>query len=98
MLAAISCLGIGIAEAKVYKVTIVNHLHQRIVGVSIVGSNSKGKVVDFQPTSEERFELKVDLPDDSVCNPVVRFRLPSHYRATLRVPLCQGGEYVLSWR
>ena len=95
MLVAVGCLGIGAAEAKVYKVTIVNHLHQKVVGVSVIGG--KGKVLDFKPTAEERFELKVDLPENGVCNPEVRFRLGIHYRATVRVPLCQAGEYVLSW-
>jgi len=94
-LLAVAALCAGTAHAAVYKVTIINHLHQKVVGVSIVGG--KGKVLDFRPTDEERFELRVDLPESSVCNPEVRFRLGIHYRAALRIPLCQGGEYEIYW-
>jgi hypothetical protein len=96
LLLVATCLGSGTAQAAVYRVSIINYLHERIAGVSIVGN--KGKVLDFKPTDAERFELKVDLPDDSVCNPIVRFRLGNSQRVTVRVPLCEGGETVLSWR
>lgn len=83
------------AFAKVYTVQVTNKTGEKMINISIVGKH--GTVVGFVPTSAKEFELRVDLPEGSVCNPVVRFQLSTLRRIEGRASLCQGGNVVIAW-
>ena len=80
------------AAASTHTIIVENPGGVRISGISVIGA----KVIGFEPTEAKQFPLTVELPDDGVCNPIVRVRFRDGTKIDGRVSMCQNGGFTIT--
>lgn len=86
-------LGACPALSATYTVHVTNISDEKIIGIKVMG-RGRGEVIGFRPTTDKEFRITVELPDDGVCNPVLRFNMSSFRRIEGRVPVCSDAVAV----
>jgi hypothetical protein len=79
------------AFAATHTITIKNPDGDRIVRFSAMHA----KVIGFKPTNATEFDVTIDLPDDGICNPIVRVTMGTGERVESRIAICQDQGFTL---
>jgi len=79
------------ALASTHTIKITNPDGDRISRFSVMHA----KVIGFKPTNAKEFEVTVELPEGSYCNPIVRVTLGNSGRVEGRIAICQNQGFSL---